>query len=76
VLVADIGMPGRDGYDLIALVRAMEVGRDHRLPALALTACAADGDRRRVLMSGFDSYLTKPATPEMVTAAVARLAGW
>src|SRR5262249_47611744 len=41
VLVADIDMPGQDGYDLMRRAAALFGARGRRLPALALTACAS-----------------------------------
>ncbi|HEX3086572.1 MAG TPA: response regulator, partial [Pyrinomonadaceae bacterium] len=52
VLVSDLGMPGRDGYELIRKVREMERERDAKAtPALALTAYARAEDRVRALAS-------------------------
>jgi CheY-like chemotaxis protein len=75
VLVADIGMPGRDGFELIRRVRELEAERGQHMPVAALTAYAADSDRRRVLMAGFDLYLAKPVDADRLTAEVARLVG-
>jgi CheY-like chemotaxis protein len=75
VVIADIGMPGRDGFELLRRVRTLEVGREHRLPVAALTAYAAQSDQQRVSMAGFDAYLSKPVEPGELTATVARLAG-
>ena len=59
VLVSDLGMPGRDGYDLIREVRARGYSED-RLPAIALTALARPEDRRRALLAGFQLHAPKP----------------
>ncbi|RYE88510.1 MAG: response regulator, partial [Myxococcales bacterium] len=50
VLVSDIGLPGRDGYGLLAALRERPAGA--ALPALALTAYAREDDRQRVLAAG------------------------
>jgi signal transduction histidine kinase len=73
VLVADIGMPDEDGYALIRQVRALE-GAMSAIPALALTAYAAEGDRRKALAAGFGIHLAKPVAPGELVAAVAQLA--
>jgi CheY-like chemotaxis protein len=73
VLVADIGMPGEDGYSLIHKVRELE-GDLGRLPAIALTAYAGDADRRRALEAGFQIHLPKPIDPGALAEAVAAIA--
>ena len=71
VLLSDIGMPRRDGYELISEVRM----RGLRLPAAALTAFARSEDRTRVLVSGFQAYIAKPLEAAELIATVASLSG-
>jgi CheY-like chemotaxis protein len=72
VLVSDIGMPERDGYDLIRDIRGL--GRSsEELPAVAVTAFTSPEDRRRALAAGFQVHLAKPVDPGELTAVVARL---
>src|SRR3954468_20026136 len=74
VLVSDIGMPERDGYDLIREIRAR--GRDaETLPAVAVTAFASPEDRQRALAAGFQVHLAKPVDPRELTSVIASLAG-
>jgi two-component system CheB/CheR fusion protein len=73
-LVADIGMPEADGYELIRQVRARG-GHCADLPAVALTAYAAEADRRRALDAGFQLHLAKPVEPHQLAAALATLVG-
>ena len=73
VLVSDIGMPERDGYELMREVRHRPPEKGGRIPAIALTAFARPEDRRRVLASGFDLHLPKPVEPTDLIAAVSRL---
>ncbi len=75
VLVADIAMPGEDGYALIRRVRALDPSRGGNIPAAALTAYASSEDRMRVLLSGFQIHLPKPIEPAELAAVVASLAG-
>jgi PAS domain S-box-containing protein len=72
VVVCDIGMPGRDGYDLIREMRAMD-DSSRTLPAIALTAFARPEDKQRVLAAGFDVHLAKPVEPQRLIHAVASL---
>jgi CheY-like chemotaxis protein len=74
VLLADIGMPGADGYDLIRYVRSLESEEAARVPAVAVTAFASEADRRRALDAGFQMHLSKPVDPGALVAAVAALA--
>lgn len=75
VLVSDIGMPGEDGYQLIAKVRALPVERGGAIPAIALTAYASGQDRQRALSNGFQTHLAKPIEPVELAQVVARAAG-
>jgi signal transduction histidine kinase len=72
LLVSDIGMPERDGYDLIRAVRALGFDAE-RLPAIALTAFAAPIDRSAVLEAGYQQHLVKPIRAEQLLAAAGRL---
>ena len=73
VLIADIGMPGMDGLQLIRAVRQMKEPV-HRIPAAALTAYARSHDRITSLASGFHMHLVKPIDPLELVVAVATLA--
>ncbi|QEH37491.1 Sensory/regulatory protein RpfC [Aquisphaera giovannonii] len=72
VLISDIGMPERDGYDLIRNVRRIFSAKD--LPAAALTAFARPEDRMRAMRAGFQVHVAKPVDPEELVAVVATLA--
>jgi len=75
VLVADIEMPGEDGYMLINRVRSLPVRSGGATPAAALTAFARAEDRWRALDAGFQLHLAKPIEPLGLAIAVAHLAG-
>jgi PAS domain S-box-containing protein len=72
VLVSDIGLPGRDGYDLIRRVRQFEDEGARHLPVIALTAFARAEDRQKMLDAGFDLHLGKPLKPHVLLEAIAR----
>lgn len=71
VLVADIGLPGASGYELVELLIARARARGiSPMPACAVSAHARDVDRRRAIDAGFDFHVAKPVTPERLVAAV------
>ncbi len=72
VLISDIGMPDRDGNELIREVRAFGYGPD-RLPAIALTALTRPEDRSRALLAGFQLHLGKPVGGSELIAAITSL---
>ena len=74
VLVADIGMPDVDGYDLIKQVRARSPRSGGDVPAAALTAYARTQDRLRVLSEGYQMHVPKPIQPPELVMIVASLA--
>jgi PAS domain S-box-containing protein len=74
VLVADLGMPHVDGFELIARIRRSPKDAIRRVPATALTAYARSEDRARALRSGFQLHLAKPIDPGELMAAIASLA--
>jgi PAS domain S-box-containing protein len=69
VLVSDIGMPGDDGYALLAALRTRGV----TIPALAVTAYGRSEDRERALRAGFQLHVPKPIDPELLVDAVRAL---
>jgi CheY-like chemotaxis protein len=70
-----LGMPGEDGYALIAKVRALAPERGGQIPAAALTAYVRGEDRVKVLRSGFQLHVSKPLEPNELIAVVANLVG-
>ena len=72
VLVSDISMPEKDGYELIRDIRAL--GRNAEdLPAVAVTALASPEDRRHALAAGFQVHLSKPVDPQELTILLIQL---
>ena len=72
VVIADLGLPGKDGYALVREIRAQESSAS-RARIIAVTAYARPEDREKVLAHGFDDHLPKPADPRRVVELVARL---
>jgi DNA-binding response OmpR family regulator len=69
--VLDIGMPGLDGLEVLAEIRADESLRDTLV--LLLTAKAQESDVRRGYESGADAYVKKPFSPAELSTRVRAL---
>ncbi len=58
LILMDIQLPGMDGLQATALLKANEATRD--IPVIALTALAMKGDEERIREAGCDGYIAKP----------------
>jgi CheY-like chemotaxis protein len=70
VILLDIRMPGMDGYEVVAALRAEPGLEQTRI--IALTASAWAGDRERIAAAGFDGYVPKPIETEIFVAEIER----
>ena len=73
LVIADIGMPIRDGYSLLADIRSHADPDIRDLPVVAATAYTAEAERRKALSAGFDDFVTKPIDPDRLTHVVSTL---
>jgi signal transduction histidine kinase/CheY-like chemotaxis protein len=73
LLLSDLGMPEVDGYALIRKIRNMPSDRGGEIPAIALTAYAAETTQQQVFAAGFQMHIAKPADPAKLVAAIASL---
>jgi signal transduction histidine kinase/ActR/RegA family two-component response regulator len=73
VIVSDLAMPDRDGYDLIGAVRALAVDDGGTTPAVAVSAYASNEDRQRALDAGFQEHLAKPVDVPRLVQSLVRL---
>ena len=72
LVLSDIGMPDMDGYMLMQQIRAMPA--DHgTIPAIALTAYAAETDYQQAMRAGFQKHIAKPIEPQILLQAIVDL---
>lgn len=70
VVLSDLAMPVRDGFDLLAALRAG--GRETAPPVIALSAYASADDKHRALNSGFNYFVAKPPSRDELLRTVWR----
>ena len=75
VLLADLGMPGMDGFALIEQVRALDPEFGGLTPAVAVTGYTSPQDRLRALQAGYQNHIAKPVEPEELAIVIASLVG-
>ncbi|MDD3443750.1 MAG: response regulator [Sulfurimonas denitrificans] len=57
LILSDINMPVMDGY---ALIKKIKNELQLQTPTIAVTAFAIQGDKEKLLMAGFNDYVSKP----------------
>jgi CheY-like chemotaxis protein len=73
IIIADIGMPEKDGYQFMQEVRNLPPQEGGATPAIALTAFAHPEDRKKAIRSGYQAHLSKPFEYSELLAAIENL---
>ena len=71
LVLMDVQLPGMDGFEAMALLKADP--STAAIPVVALTAFAMHGDEEKILRAGFDAYLAKPIRYHELLALVERV---
>ena len=76
LVLMDVQMPGMDGRECTEQIRRWEAGHGGQaLPIVALTAHAMANEKRALLHSGMDDYLTKPISDRQLAQVVQKWTG-
>jgi PAS domain S-box-containing protein len=73
VMISDIGMPEKDGYQFIREVRRLPSIHGGKTPAIALSAFAHSEDCTRAMMAGYQVHLSKPVDSNELIASIENL---
>jgi CheY-like chemotaxis protein len=72
LLISDIGLKGRSGYEFLRAVRALPIAPDS-LPAIAVTGHATSIDRSQAIDAGFQAHVAKPVDMQVLFLTVRAL---
>jgi CheY-like chemotaxis protein len=70
LVLSDISMPGRDGFELLHDIRALGPDAGGSVPVIAMTTLVTHLDRARILNAGFKAFLPKPFSPDKLVEAI------
>jgi CheY-like chemotaxis protein len=74
MILMDIQMPEMDGFEVTKNIRQREHQLGGRVPIVAVTANAMQGDRERCLAWGMDDYISKPVDQDRLLTMIAKFA--
>ncbi len=67
IILSDIDMPRISGFELYTILRDKH---NYTKPIIAVTALAVNGDKERMLMHGFDNYISKPINIDILEKTI------
>jgi len=73
LILTEIHVPGMNGYKVTRKIKRNP--QTSHIPVVAVTACAFRGDRKKVMRSGFDEYISKPINTLELPKVIERLIG-
>ena len=71
IVLSDIGLPNRDGCELLHDIRSLNSRENCDVPVIAMTALEGVVDHTPTIDSGFQATLRKPFKPDQLLSAVA-----
>jgi CheY-like chemotaxis protein/HPt (histidine-containing phosphotransfer) domain-containing protein len=73
LILMDVQMPVMGGLETTRKIRSQETAvLNHKIPVIAMTANAIQGDREMCLAAGMNDYVSKPVTPQALAAVLAK----
>jgi len=73
LVITDIRLPGKDGFDLLSSIRSMDKPSIRDVPVVAMTALAEQIDEGTDFAPRFDGFLRKPFTPDTLLRVISEL---
>ncbi|MBV9104522.1 MAG: response regulator [Verrucomicrobia bacterium] len=73
LVVSDIAMPGKDGFELLQEIRSLSLPGAGEVPVIAITGLSRPLDQMRVPAAGFNALLLKPFTPDALLRVISEL---
>ena len=76
IVLMDLQMPVKDGYEATKIIRSGELGTTiMKIPIITVTADAMQETKQRVLDLGMNDYMTKPVNKELLFEKMSQSSG-
>ena len=73
LIITDIRLPGKDGFELLRTVRSLDKPFIRNVPIVAMTALFDGLEKIKNFSPGFDGFLRKPFTPDALLRVISKL---